>query len=139
MREIRHRKAMLLVPGEDDACSAGSFFKNPVVAEKQYEDLVARLSARGLQLPSYPAGEGWRKLPAAWLVEQAGCAKGYKKGAVGISRRHALAIVNRGGATAADIVALKNEIQARVRDEFDINLQPEPVFVGFQDPVVQVT
>ena len=72
-----------------------------------------------------------RKLPAAWLVEQAGLAKGYTKGAAGISRKHALAIVNRGGATAAEIIALKDEIQAWVFDEFGIQLQPEPVFVGF--------
>jgi len=89
------------------------------------------VESRGLQLPSYPAADGFRKLPAAWLVEQAGFAKGYTKGPAGISRRHALAIVNRGGATAADIIALKDEIQARVLNEFGIELQPEPVFVGF--------
>lgn len=129
--EIRRRKAMLIVPGDEDSRSAGSFFKNPIVAEEQYADLAARLSARDLQLPSYAATEGFRKIPAAWFVEQAGFHKGYAKGAVGISRRHTLAIVNRGGATAAELVALKNEIQARVRDEFGIELQPEPVFVGF--------
>ncbi len=57
--------------------------------------------------------------------------KGYARGAAGISRRHTLAIVNRGGATAAEVVALKDEIQSRVRDELGIELQPEPVFVGF--------
>ena len=72
-----------------------------------------------------------RKLAAAWLVEQAGFAKGHVRGAVGISTRHALAIVNRGGATAAEVMALKDEIQARVRAEFGIELQPEPVLVGF--------
>ena len=132
VREIRHRKAMLIVPGDEDARSAGSFFKNPVVPLKFLEDLAARLAARGLQVPSYPAAEGFRKLAAAWLVEQAGFARGYSRGAVGISRKHTLAIVNRGGATAADILALKDEIQARVKDEFGIQLQPEPVFVGFQ-------
>ena len=131
VREIRHRKAMLIVPGDDDARSAGSFFKNPVVPQAFFENLSARLGSRGLQLPSYPAGDGLRKLPAAWLVEHAGFAKGYCRGAAGISRKHALAIVNRGGATAADIVALKEEIRNRVLDEFGIELQPEPVFVGF--------
>jgi UDP-N-acetylmuramate dehydrogenase len=133
VREIRRRKAMLIVPGDEDARSAGSFFKNPVVPQAVFEDLAARLAARGLQLPSYPAGDGFRKLPAAWLVEHAGFAKGYTKGAAGISRKHALAIVNRGGATAAEIVALKDEMQARVAGEFGIKLLPEPVFVGF-DP-----
>jgi UDP-N-acetylmuramate dehydrogenase len=129
--EVRRRKAMLIVPGDEDSRSAGSFFKNPMVAEEQYADLAARLSAHELQLPSYAAAEGLRKIPAAWLVEQAGFHKGYAKGAVGISQRHTLAIVNRGGARAAELVALKNEIQTRVREEFGIELQPEPVFVGF--------
>lgn len=128
---IRRRKGMLIVPGDDDARSAGSFFKNPVIADAQFATLSAQVSTRGLQLPSYAAGDGFRKLPAGWLVEQAGFQKGYTKGNVGISRRHALAIVNRGGATAAEVVALKDEIQTRVRDEFGIELQPEPVFVGF--------
>jgi UDP-N-acetylmuramate dehydrogenase len=131
VREIRRRKAMLIVPGDEDARSAGSFFKNPIVAQSFFEELLMRMETRGLQLPSYPASDGFRKLPAAWLVEHSGFAKGYNKGAAGISRRHALAIVNRGGATAADIIALKDEIQAGVIGEFGIELQPEPVFVGF--------
>jgi len=131
VREIRRSKAMLIVPGEDDARSAGSFFKNPVVALKQFEELDSMLRSRELALPNYPATDGSRKLLAAWLVEQAGFTKGYQRGAAGISRRHALAIVNRGGATAAEIVALKDEIQARVRDRFGIELQTEPVFLGF--------
>ncbi len=131
VREIRRSKAMLIVPGDDDARSAGSFFKNPLVTQHQYEELEGELGSRGLVLPSYPAGAGSRKLPAAWLIEHAGFAKGYNRGAVGISRRHTLAIVNRGGATAADIVALKDEIQSRVLSEFGIQLQPEPVLLGF--------
>ena len=128
---IRLRKAMVLAPGLEDSRSVGSFFKNPVISEEQYCELFERLTARGLSLPSYPAGEGQRKIPAAWLVEQAGFHKGFTKGAAGISRHHALAIVNRGGATAAEILALKDEIQARVHGEFGIELRPEPVFVGF--------
>ena len=131
VREIRHSKAMLIVPGDDDARSAGSFFKNPIVPQSQFEDLDVHLQLGGLALPSYPATDGFRKLAAAWLVEHAGFAKGYNRGPAGISRRHTLAIVNRGGATAADIVALKDEIQSRVFSEFGIQLQPEPVFLGF--------
>jgi UDP-N-acetylmuramate dehydrogenase len=131
VREIRHRKAMLIVAGDEDARSAGSFFKNPAVPQSFFEELSSRLTSRGWQLPSYPATDGFRKLPAGWLVEHAGFAKGYVKGAAGISRRHALAIINRGGATAADIIALKDEIQAGVAREFGIELQAEPVFVGF--------
>ena len=130
VREIRRRKAMLIVPGDEDSHSVGSFFKNPVVLQARFEELSAMLASRGRQLPSYPAGNGFRKLPAAWLVEQAGFAKGYVKGHAGISRRHALAIINRGGATAAEILALKDEIQSRVQQEFGVALEPEPVFVG---------
>jgi len=131
VREIRHRKAMLIVPGEEDARSAGSFFKNPVVPQAMADKLAARSASRGWQLPSYPASDGHRKIPAAWLVEHAGVAKGYRRGRAGISRKHALAIVNCGGATAAEIIALKDEIQARVLEAFDIKLESEPVLVGF--------
>ncbi len=127
VREIRHSKAMLIVSGEEDARSAGSFFKNPVVTQAAFE----ALSNKFPQMPNYPVADSARKIPAAWLVEHAGFTKGFTKGAAGISRKHALAIVNRGGATAADIVALQDEIRARVRDKFGIELQPEPVFVGF--------
>ena len=131
VREIRHRKAMLIVPGEEDARSAGSFFKNPIVQQSLVDELSTRLASEGFQLPNFPAGDGFRKLPAAWLVEHAGFTKGYTRGRAAISRKHALAIVNRGGATAADIIALKDEIRARIFEEFGIRLEPEPVFVGF--------
>jgi len=131
VRDIRRNKAMLLVSGDEDCRSVGSFFKNPLIASRQYEELRARLNTRGLDAPSYPAGDGMRKLSAAWLVEHAGLRKGYTRGAAAISRKHALAIINRGGATAAEIIALKNEIQERVRAEFGIELQPEPVLLGF--------
>ncbi len=133
VREIRHRKAMLMVPGEEDARSAGSFFKNPMVPQAFFAELAARLASEGSALPSYAAADGCRKIPAAWLVEHAGFAKGHTKGQVAISRKHALAIVNRGGATAAEIVALKDEIQIGVQEKFGIQLQPEPVFLGFDD------
>src|SRR5271165_1420567 len=93
VREIRLRKAMLIVPGDDDARSAGSFFKNPVVPQREFEVLAAKLLTSGFVVPNYPAAEGFRKIPAAWLVERAGFAKGYGRGAAGISRRHTLAIV----------------------------------------------
>jgi UDP-N-acetylmuramate dehydrogenase len=131
VREIRHRKAMLIVPGEEDARSAGSFFKNPVLPKDFVHELLMRLLPRGLHLQIYDAGESYYKISAAWLVEHAGFAKGYTLGHTGISRKHALAIVNRGGATAAEIIALKDEIQGRVFSEFEVQLEPEPVFVGF--------
>jgi UDP-N-acetylmuramate dehydrogenase len=133
VRDIRHSKAMLIVPGEEDARSAGSFFKNPIVSQLFFDELSKRLQSEGLQLPSYPAGDGARKLPAAWLVEHAGFAKGHTKGAAGISQNHALAIVNRGGAKAADILALRDEIQSRVLDKFGVKLESEPVLLGFEE------
>ena len=72
-----------------------------------------------------------KKVSAAWLVEHSGFQKGYTLGRVGISRKHALAIVNRGGATAAEVLALKDQIQSRVEEIWEIRLEPEPVFAGF--------
>lgn len=133
VREIRHSKAMLIVEGDEDCRSAGSFFKNPVVTAARFSDVEAIAISRDVKLPSFPAGEGHVKIPAAWLVEQSGFHKGFTKGPVGISRRHSLAIVNRGGAKAADILALKSDIQHSVADQFGIELTAEPVFLGFDE------
>jgi UDP-N-acetylmuramate dehydrogenase len=131
VRKIRAGKGMLISPADDDCRSAGSFFKNPVLSSAQYQDLTDRASAKDLQVPSYPALEAHHKVSAAWLVEHSGFSKGLVNGRVGISRKHALAIVNRGNATASDVVALKEQIQQRVEDLWGIHLEPEPVFVGF--------
>ena len=133
VREIRHSKAMLIVEGDEDCRSAGSFFKNPIVTAAKFSDLEAIAISRDVKLPSFPAGEGHVKIPAAWLVEQSGFHKGFSRGPVGISRRHSLAIVNRGGAKAADILALKSDIQRAVFDQFGIELTAEPVLVGFDE------
>jgi len=131
VRQIRASKAMLIVPGDEDCRSAGSFFKNPVLSAEQYRELIERAAARGLQVPSYPALDAQKKISAAWLVERSGYSKGYSSGPVGISRKHALAIVNRGRATAADVLALKEHIQDRVQEIWGIRLEPEPVLLGF--------
>jgi UDP-N-acetylmuramate dehydrogenase len=131
VRAIRHSKAMLIVSGDEDCRSAGSFFKNPIVTEEEYGRVQEIAERRGLQAPRFATGEGV-KIPAAWLVEQSGFHKGYTRGPVGISRRHALAIVNRGGAKAADVLALKDAVQTGVREAFGIELKPEPVFVAFE-------
>jgi UDP-N-acetylmuramate dehydrogenase len=130
VRHIRALKGMLLIPGDPDCQSAGSFFKNPVLTEEQHEDLKNRAAMRGLNVPSYPALESRKKISAAWLVEHSGFAKGFGFGRVGISNKHALAIVNRGGATAADVFALKEQIQHRVEEIWNVRLEPEPVMVG---------
>lgn len=131
VRHIRALKGMLIVPGDPDCQSAGSFFKNPVLSEEHHEELKQRASGRRLSLPSYPALETRKKVSAAWLVEHSGFVKGYGFGHTGISSKHALAIVNRGGATAAEVIALKEQIQQRVEEIWGVRLEPEPVMVGF--------
>jgi len=129
--EIRASKGMLIRPGDPDSRSAGSFFKNPVLSAQQFEHLQQKAAERGLEVPSYPALSQRNKVSAAWLVENSGFHKGDSKGAVGISSKHALAIVDRGGATAADVIALRDEILAKVEQTWGVRLEPEPVFVGF--------
>jgi UDP-N-acetylmuramate dehydrogenase len=131
--EIRASKGMLIRPGDPDARSAGSFFKNPVVTEEAFDAVKKRATERGLEIPNYPALAARRKIPAAWLVEQSGFSKGFREGRVGISRKHALAIVNLGGASAAEVLALQSQIQARVEEMWGIRLELEPVLVGFTD------
>jgi UDP-N-acetylmuramate dehydrogenase len=128
---IRSTKGMVLNANDPDSRSAGSFFKNPIVTAEQYADVHRRAEARGLTVPSYPALEAHHKIPAAWLIEQSGFPRGYPMGRVGVSSKHTLALVNRGDATAAELIALKNTIQAAVREQFGVELTPEPVFVGF--------
>jgi UDP-N-acetylmuramate dehydrogenase len=126
VRGIRHGKGMLIVEGDPDCRSAGSFFKNPIVTNEHY----ARIAESAGGAPGYPAGDGFVKLPAAWLVEQAGFHKGYVFGHAGISSRHALALINRGEANAADILALCDKIVATIEQKFGIRIEPEPVFLG---------
>jgi UDP-N-acetylmuramate dehydrogenase len=131
VREIRRSKGMLIVPGDEDCRSAGSFFKNPVLSEAQFKDLAERAEREGLEIPSYPALDAQHKVSAAWLVEHSGFSKGYALGAARISNKHALALVNAGQASAADIVRLEEQIQDKVQESWGIMLDPEPVLVGF--------
>jgi UDP-N-acetylmuramate dehydrogenase len=129
--QIRRAKGMLLVPGDSDSRSAGSFFKNPVLTAAQFQDLATRATSKGLEIPSYPTLDTQHKVSAAWLVEHSGFAKGFRLGAAGISTKHALALINPGSALARDIVQLKDAIQQRVQSEWGVVLDAEPVFVGF--------
>ena len=133
VRRIRGRKAMLLVEGDPDCRSAGSFFKNPIVTEQKFAELQ---SIAGPGVPRYPTSGGKVKTAAAWLIEHAGFCKGYSLGPVGLSTKHTLALVNKGGATAADVVRLAKHIRAGVRDRFGIEFVPEPVLLGFSDEVL---
>ncbi len=122
---------MLITADDPDSQSAGSFFKNPILSPQQHNDLMQRAADRGLSVPSYPALAMQQKISAAWLVEHSGFARGFCFDHVGLSHKHALAIVNRGGATAAEVLALKEQIQQRVEEIWGIRLEPEPVMVGF--------
>jgi UDP-N-acetylmuramate dehydrogenase len=134
VRSIRRSKGMLIVEGDADSRSAGSFFKNPIVTREQAERVA---SAAGAEPPQFPAGPGKEndvKLPAAWLIAKAGFTKGYTLGPAGISGKHTLALVNRGGATAAAILLLADKIREAVEGQFGIELQMEPVMLGFDQP-----
>jgi UDP-N-acetylmuramate dehydrogenase len=133
---VRESKSMVLRPGDPDSRSAGSFFKNPVVPQERIppiEDAAGRLGRMpaGESMPRHAMPNGMIKLPAAWLIEHAGFAKGYSRGRAGLSGKHALALINRGGATAQELLDLMREIQYAVHQSFGIELVPEPVFVGF--------
>jgi UDP-N-acetylmuramate dehydrogenase len=131
VRQIRRTKGMLIVPGDEDCRSAGSFFKNPVLSDSQFQELATRAQSKGLEIPSYPALEAQQKISAAWLVEHSGFAKGFHLGRAAISNKHALALINAGDAQAGDIIQLKETIQQGVQGAWGILLEPEPVFVGF--------
>jgi UDP-N-acetylmuramate dehydrogenase len=122
---------MLITEGDNDSRSAGSFFKNPVLTPEGYSRLTKLASERKLDIPSYPAQNSQRKISAAWLVEHSGFSKGFTSGHVGLSSKHALALVNLGGATAEEIISLKNQIQRAVQETWGVSIEPEPVFVGF--------
>jgi UDP-N-acetylmuramate dehydrogenase len=125
--EIRRSKGMVLDAADSDTRSVGSFFMNPVVALEVRDRIAA---ATGERVPGFASASDV-KIPAAWLIERAGFAKGYGAGPVGISTKHPLAIVNRGGATARDIVRFATMVKRAVVDRFDVWLRPEPMFVGF--------
>jgi UDP-N-acetylmuramate dehydrogenase len=124
---IRRSKSMVIDPEDPNGRSAGSFFKNPIVSRERFDEIAAEFES----VPHFPASDGLVKIPAAWLIERSGFVKGYVRGKAGISTNHTLAIINRGGATADEVIKLKSDIQSTVQSRFEILLQPEPVFVGF--------
>jgi UDP-N-acetylmuramate dehydrogenase len=131
VRRIRQYKGMLIVDGDPDCHSAGSFFKNPIVGAQQVAAVTVAAGAEPPHFAAGPGNDGCVKLPAAWLIERAGFPKGYALGRAGISTKHTLALVNRGGATAAEILALAHKIRSAVAARFGIELHMEPVMLGF--------
>jgi UDP-N-acetylmuramate dehydrogenase len=132
--ELRQRKAMVIDPADPDTRSVGSFFVNPVLDGAAMAAVEAAARARcgaGTRVPRFAAGDGRVKVPAAWLIEQAGFGKGYSPGhGARISSKHTLALVNSGSASTAGLMALAREIRDGVRDAFGVSLSPEPVLVG---------
>ena len=127
---LRRGKGMVLDPADPDSRSAGSFFTNPVLDDAQFAALQ-KLVGEDVPIPRFPAGPGQVKVPAAWLIGQAGFGKGYPgPGGARISTKHTLALVNPGGATAADIAGLARAIHDQVRDQLGVDLACEPILVG---------
>jgi len=129
--DLRRRKSMVIDPDDPNRRSAGSFFLNPVVSAERAERVVERALREKLcttrsDVPCYRVGDGRVKLAAGWLIEKAGIARGTRRGAIGVSSKHALALVHHGGGTTTELLAFATEIRARVSDRFGIDLEREP-------------
>jgi UDP-N-acetylmuramate dehydrogenase len=134
---LRRSKGMVIDPQDDERHSAGSFFTNPVVTDDQAERVIARAvevgaASSAADVPRWPAGPGRSKLAAGWLIERAGLAKGLRWGPVGISSRHALALVHHGGGSTRELLDLALHVRATVKERFGVHLRPEPVLLGSQ-------
>ncbi len=127
---IRAQKSMVLRADDPNRRSAGSFFLNPVVEPEELDRIEAKAPPN---MPRWPQQEGRVKLSAAWLIERAGLPRGYGEGRVGLSTKHTLAVVNRGGASAAEVIDFAEHVQRAVEARFGVKLMPEPIFVGFED------
>lgn len=126
--QLRKSKSMIWDPQDENGRSCGSFFVNVILSQHEWSALQARLSVLP---PVFPAEEGYVKIPAAWLIENAGFPKGYQAGPVGLSTKHCLALVAHAGARARDVVRLAQQIRAGVQEKFGLELHPEPHFWGF--------
>jgi UDP-N-acetylmuramate dehydrogenase len=132
---LRRRKSMVIDAADPNRRSAGSFFLNPLVSESNADRVVEQAVRDHLvstpdEVPRYPAKGGQVKLAAGWLIEKAGVAKGTQRGAIGVSTKHAVALVHHGGGTTTELLAFADEIRARVRDLFGVELEREPRLLG---------
>ncbi len=127
---VRRRKGMVLDPGDPDTRSVGSFFLNPVLGDADRERIA---SIAGEAPPAFGVDGGRKKVPAAWLIERSGVRRGDAEGRAAISSRHTLALVNRGGATADEVLRLAARVKRAVVDRFGVWLRPEPIFVGLDE------
>jgi UDP-N-acetylmuramate dehydrogenase len=134
--ELRRKKSMLIDADDENRRSVGSFFTNPVVSAGAADRLVQLLLREGIvsreqDVPRFASADGRVKLAAGWLVERSGLRKGLRRGAVGLSSRHALALVHHGGGSSEELIALAREVRDHVRMRFAVELTAEPVFLGF--------
>jgi len=133
--ELRRSKGMVLDAHDHDTWSAGSFFTNPILSADGFQRLEGRAREHcgdGVQPPRFDAGDGQFKSSAAWLIEQAGFARGEQRGEVALSSKHTLALTNRGGASSGELIAFAREIAARVDELFGVQLRPEPALIGIE-------
>lgn len=135
---LRESKSMVLTADDPNRRSVGSFFVNPAISALRADRIQRQCT--GEDVPRYSTPDGRVRVPAAWLIERSGFAKGYTRGAVGLSSRHSLALVHHGGGTTAALVALARDIRRSVRERFDVDLKPEPRFLGFReaDPTADI-
>jgi UDP-N-acetylmuramate dehydrogenase len=131
---LRRSKGMVIDPDDPDSVSAGSFFTNPILDPAEFDALERRVAEKlgaDVRPPRFPAPGGGVKTSAAWLVERAGFHRGHgAPGPIMVSTKHSLALTNRGGGTTLELVSLAREVADAVRDQFGVELVPEPVFVG---------
>lgn len=131
--QLRRSKGMVLDLADGDTRSVGSFFTNPILGPNDMEALRRQVRDRlgsGVAIQRFPAGNGYEKVSAAWLIEQAGYRRGFRLGAAGISSKHALALVLHGGHSAEPVLGLARLIRAAVNEKFGVTLEVEPTLVG---------
>lgn len=129
---LRREKGMVIDPADPDSVSAGSFFTNPILDSEHAQALERRVHERlgpDARVPIWPQPDDRVKASAAWLIERAGFGRGYGVGRAGLSSKHTLALVNRGGATTAELLAVAREIRDGVRAAFGVELKPEPKLI----------
>ncbi|MDP3997253.1 MAG: UDP-N-acetylmuramate dehydrogenase [bacterium] len=127
---LREHKSMVINPQDPDSRSCGSFFTNYIATAEELQQIQNHYRANGgtEDIPTRPAEAGKYKISAAWLVEHGGFHKGYRRGNVGISHHHSLALVNYSG-TTKELLALAKDIQDKVKNKFGITLTREPVLI----------
>ncbi|HAA54615.1 MAG TPA: UDP-N-acetylenolpyruvoylglucosamine reductase [Myxococcales bacterium] len=133
---LRKKKSMVIDPNDPNSQSAGSFFVNPIISDKQADQVAEKMKhtlKQGEKMPRYPAGPGQSKLSAAWLIDRSGLHKGYGDGPIGLSDNHTLAIVHKGNGSTQALMTFAEHIREHVRKAAGVELVQEPVLLGFEN------